>query len=189
MRLRCRRAFTLIKQLVVIAIISVLIGLLMPAVQQARRAAARIKSLNNLKQQALAVHNNHDANEKLPRNVFAHTGTASGPNAHRLILPYIEQNALASKPTASVHVSIYLDPLDPSVESNVTGSPCRYAFNVRVLGSASPIHPYWIDHRNKPQVNGTILPPILGMATLVGITDGTSTLLLTQRLSHCYNVT
>ena len=88
-----RQGFTLIELLVVIAIIAVLIGLLLPAVQKVRAAAARTQCANNLKQVGVAVHNYASANE----SAFPQNDSPSGNRRiswQTVILPYIEQEAV-----------------------------------------------------------------------------------------------
>jgi len=142
-----RLAFTLIELLVVIAIIAILIGLLVPAVQKVREAAARAQSENNLKQIGLAIHACHDIYHKLPttRSTFPNTepnqgnwGNVNDPRQkpslmgtmHFHLLPFLEQNNVYKNTAGNswrdagnggrseTVIPVYLSPLDPTIEDS-----------------------------------------------------------------------
>jgi len=131
---RRRQGFTLIELLVVIAIIAILIGLLVPAVQKVREAAARTQTINNLKQIALATHSFNDVYRPRLPPAYGTIGQPPVPGTHTIhyfLLPYVEQENLYKNYATTGTVPPYVAPSDAS-----TTDPAgvqNYAANLRVF--------------------------------------------------------
>jgi prepilin-type N-terminal cleavage/methylation domain-containing protein/prepilin-type processing-associated H-X9-DG protein len=189
-----RPAFTLIELLVVIAIIALLIGLLLPAVQKVRAAAARVQCENNLKQIGLGLHGYHDANQGFPPGyrataayVDGATDTAPGWGWAAFLLPHVEQGPLwgqlnfalpvQQSPAIQTMVKLYLCPSDLTP---LSAFPVTDAFGNTLALAAPASYAACVGGDE----SGTGDPSGLGVfyrnshTRLTDITDGTSNTIL-----------
>jgi prepilin-type N-terminal cleavage/methylation domain-containing protein/prepilin-type processing-associated H-X9-DG protein len=203
LRARRWRGFTLIELLVVIAIIAILIGLLLPAVQKVREAAARIQCSNNLKQMSLATINCADQHEgKLPPSIGLYpinrwsAGNSDG-GTFLHILPYIEQDNLLKAALVIGNPSAVPPVGDDrngflNTYSQWTGPIQQSRVKTYICPSDATNHQDWTGAYASYAVNGMIFRVAYqnwgaGYSNFPAtLSDGTSnTIMYTEKLAHC----
>lgn len=163
---RFRSAFTLVELLVVIAIIGILVGMLLPAVQQVREAARRSVCVNNLRQLALACHNFESAKERFPEGCVM--GQGAGWSA--FILDELEQSAIANQ----------IDLEDTSTAPNGAGNAGHWTngFNEEACGTFIPLFRCASDpvapHIDSGNSFGSPLIPDRVPSSYIGVCSGTA---------------
>ena len=189
-----RNAFTLIELLVVLAIVALLIGLLLPAVQKVRETAAKIKCSNSLHQITLAAHQGHDTNGSLPPGLGYWPGQGAYGTFHFHLLPFLEQNALyqesyfagiyfvGNNQVFAQPVKAFVCPSDPSVP------PTDQATDL--IGNTWGVSTYAVNVQVVCQVDasGDIHSTQQYAKLASSFPDGTSnTILMTEKYAQCFN--
>lgn len=199
------RAFTLVEVLVVIAIIGILVGLLLPAVQMAREAARRAKCTNNLKQIGLALLNYHETQGAFPAGYvsrFDKGGIDTGPGWGwgAAILPQMEQLPIynvihfdlpiehPSNGARVANIQSYLCPSDeiklswPAMSRDASGNP------IALICEVAPSNYVGMYGSTEPGVDGDGIFYRNSRTRLADITDGTSQTIMAGERSHFLGV-